>query len=102
MKSYMPQTEDSKPSSLTRGQYYKSDSMLAKSGIKSKKDYPRWVYIIARFTMIVFAIGFMVWGSALALDGSWNLATFLFITGIIFFISFILYSRKVNELKKAR
>ncbi len=95
----MPQTEDSERNILAHGSYYSSDSMLARPLIKPKKSYPLWVYVTARFTMVILAAGFIVWGSALALDGSWDLATFLFITGILFFIPFILYSRKVNEIK---
>ena len=97
----MPQTEDSKQNILARGSYYSRDGMLARPSIKPKKNYPLWVYVTARFTMIILAAGFIVWGSSLALDGSWDLATFLFITGILFFIPFILYSRKVNEIKKS-
>jgi uncharacterized membrane protein len=57
---------------------------------------------MGRLLALFAALALMIYSVSLAWDGSWNMATLIFFAGMIFFIPFILFGRKIKALKKAK
>jgi hypothetical protein len=86
---------------LTRGIYTVNDSSLDTAEPKPKKEHRKWVYRAARVIIIFIAISCITGSFLLGMDGSWNIATTGFILAFVLFIPFVLYGRKIAEMKKA-
>jgi hypothetical protein len=87
---------------LSQGIYTVSDSPLPTIQSKSKNEHRKWVYVAARLVVLIVAITLIVYSFTLAIDGSWSIATFYFFLGLCFFIPFILFGRKIMEMKKVK
>jgi hypothetical protein len=83
---------------LPRGIYTIKDSSLA-IDIPKSKEYGKWVYVTARVIVVIVATASFIGSMALAVNGSWGIATLGFILDIILFIPFILFGRKIRKSK---
>ena len=62
----------------------------------------KWIFVTGRLLALSAALGLMIYSLSWASDGLWDTATILFIAGMIFFIPFILFGRKMKGIKKKK
>jgi hypothetical protein len=76
-------------------------STAGRSNYKRQKIH-KWILITGRLLALSAAVALMIYSLLWASDGLWDTATVLFTTGMIFFIPFILFGRKIKSIKKAK
>jgi hypothetical protein len=89
---------------LSNGLYSSGSSLSSEAGRSNYKRLKihKWILIIGRLLALSAAVALMIYSLLWASDGLWDIATILFAAGMIFFIPFILFGRKIKSIKKAK
>jgi hypothetical protein len=89
---------------LSNGLY---SSGRSHSSVTGRSNYNRqkvqkWIFVTGRLLSLFAALALMIYSVFRTSDGSWDIATLMFFAGMIFFIPFNLFGRKIKALKKVK
>lgn len=89
---------------LSNGLYSSGNFHSSSAGRSNYKrlKIQKWILITGRLLALSAALALMIYSVTWASDGLWDIATILFAAGMIFFIPFILFGRKIKSIKKAK
>jgi hypothetical protein len=89
---------------LSNGSYSSTGSTLSATGRLKfrRRNIHLWIFIAGRLLSLSAALALMIYSVSWASDGLWDIATIMFIAGMILLIPFILFVRKIKEIKKLK
>src|SRR5437868_1428190 len=67
-----------------------------------KKHIHKWIFITGRLLALAAGLALIIYSMSWASDGSWEVAGIVFTAGMIFFIPFILFGKKIKAIKKVK